>query len=248
MSSSTTGRPTQSPGVKAVGADGAQYQINAKAVVLATGGFAGNGEMQKEYLSDEYWPLKGVWGTYGYGMTQNDGKMIQSAIDIGAGTYNIDMPPMVHFVTTTQILTEYPVNMIEGKVDNRYGYEATWSLNDVPMTMAISQNVLQVDVHGDRYANEAETFVWWKAGPTFFSIWSDAQVKEVQKNGFSVVKTTMAQGQGGVPVGPAHPRDLRCAGVGCQGGIRLQGGHPQRAGRQDRHGSCQAGEVGRRLQ
>ena len=192
-------------GVKAVGADGAQYQINAKAVVLATGGFAGNGEMQKEYLSDEYWPLKGVWGTYGYGMTQNDGKMIQSAIDIGAGTYNIDMPPMVHFVTTTQILTEYPVNMIEGKVDNRYGYEATWSLNDVPMTMAISQNVLQVDVHGDRYANEAETFVWWKAGPTFFSIWSDAQVKEVQKNGFSVVKTTMAQGQGGVPVGQPIP-------------------------------------------
>ena len=95
--------------------------------------------------------------------------------------------------------------MIEGKVDNRYGYEATWSLNDVPMTMAISQNVLQVDVHGDRYANEAETFVWWKAGPTFFSIWSDAQVKEVQKNGFSVVKTTMAQGQGGVPVGQPIP-------------------------------------------
>ncbi|NCC69046.1 MAG: FAD-dependent oxidoreductase, partial [Clostridia bacterium] len=74
--------------------DGTEYTIYADAVVLATGGFLGSGEMTTKYLSDEYYPLKGVWKMYGsYG---NDGKMIESAIQNGAATYNIGMPPEVH--------------------------------------------------------------------------------------------------------------------------------------------------------
>ncbi|MGB4171547.1 MAG: FAD-dependent oxidoreductase, partial [bacterium] len=45
-------------GVKARGADGTEYIINARAVILATGGFCGNGEMTSELLSDQYYPLK----------------------------------------------------------------------------------------------------------------------------------------------------------------------------------------------
>lgn len=63
-------------------ADGTEYVINAKAVVLATGGFAGSAEMEEKYLSNEYYPLKGAWKQFG--MHQNDGKMIQAAIDDGA--------------------------------------------------------------------------------------------------------------------------------------------------------------------
>jgi len=43
-------------GVKARGYDGTEYEIYADAVILATGGFAGSGEMMTKYLSDEYYP------------------------------------------------------------------------------------------------------------------------------------------------------------------------------------------------
>ena len=63
-------------GVNAVHADGTRYTITADKVVLATGGFAGNGEMEDRYLSDEYYNLSGG-GRYNlFGMSQNDGKMI----------------------------------------------------------------------------------------------------------------------------------------------------------------------------
>lgn len=61
-------------GVIAKGDDGTSYKIYADAVVLATGGFAGNGEMEKKYLSNEFYPLSGEWNHFG--MHQNDGKMI----------------------------------------------------------------------------------------------------------------------------------------------------------------------------
>ena len=47
-------------GVKARKNDGTEYEIYADAVVLATGGFAGNADMQEKYLSNEYYPLKGA--------------------------------------------------------------------------------------------------------------------------------------------------------------------------------------------
>lgn len=198
-------------GAKARYYDGTEYTINAKAVILATGGFAGNGEMEEKYFTNEYYPIKGEWGTYRWGMSHNDGKMVQSAIDIGAGTYNIDMPPMVHFATTTGYLQEFPVTEVDpsttfSMIYNWYGQNPTWTLNDIPLAMALSGNVLQVDVNGRRYANENELFVWWEAGPKFFSIWSEAQVKEVNENGYpldadgnSLAASAIAQGQGGVP-------------------------------------------------
>lgn len=192
-------------GAKARKSDGTEYTINAKAVILATGGFAGNGAMEEKYFTNEYYPIKGAWGTYGWGLSQNDGKMLEAAIGIGAGTYNIDMPPMVHFATTKQVITEYPVHVKEGEKVWWYGYDDTWSLNDVPMLMALNSEVLQVDVGGRRYADESELFVWWKAGPEFYGIWSDAQVKEIQANGFKFGGMVIAQGQGGVPAGLPIP-------------------------------------------
>ena len=63
--------------------DGTEYEIYADSIILATGGFGANAEMEKEYLSDEYYPLSGEWSMVG--MRQNDGKMIQAALDDGAG-------------------------------------------------------------------------------------------------------------------------------------------------------------------
>ncbi|HHW55872.1 MAG TPA: FAD-binding protein, partial [Firmicutes bacterium] len=106
-------------GVKARGYDGTEYEIYADAVILATGGFAGSGEMMTKYLSDEYYPLKGVWKVFG--MQQNDGKMIQAAIDIGAGTYSIGIPPIVHMAGTPQIFTDFEKIPIPGEVNRWYG-------------------------------------------------------------------------------------------------------------------------------
>ncbi len=196
-------------GVKARGYDGTEYTINAKAVILATGGFAGNGEMEAKYFDNADWPIQGAWGTYGWGLSHNDGKMVQSAIDIGAGTFNIDMPPMVHFATTTSYITDFPVNITENPGFELgtwwYGWTPVWSLNDVPIAMGLSGNVLQVDDNGARFADENGLFQWWKAGPKFKAIWSDAQVKEVMEKGFENPASALAQGQGGVPANMPIP-------------------------------------------
>ena len=177
-------------GIKARNIDGTEYVINADVVILATGGFGGNDEMEKKYLGAA-WPH--------FGMMQNDGKMIDAAIKIGAGTYNIDMVPVSHYNTIETIMTAYPVNIIEGKVDSRWGYPAVWSLNDVPLIMAINPDCLWVTTKGERFVNEGGFHVSWKGGPKYYSIWSGNQVQSIKEKGFSVVTTTRGFGQGGVP-------------------------------------------------
>lgn len=183
-------------GVKARGADGTEYIINARAVILATGGFCGNGEMTSELLSDQYYPLKGKWNMVG--MTQNDGKMIASALDIGAGTYNIGMAPIVHIGGSRVLLYDFETYTVE--ID---GETRTVALNDVPMIMAISGNVMAVNEYGERFA--AETGLGflepWKGGPEFYAIWSDDQIQKVKEEGFDTVTVGAFINQGGVPTG-----------------------------------------------
>ena len=171
-------------GVKAKSlVDGTEYIIYADSIVLATGGFAGNGEMQKEYLSDEYFELKGEWKVYG--LTSNDGKMIQAALDIGAGTYNIGMPPMVHNAGTPSFLAGYETNVVEGQMGMRTGRPLVWSSGDLPLDMAIAVNSLSVNKHGERFTNEEQVAMLnsWIAGPRFYSIWSSEQINGIIENG-----------------------------------------------------------------
>ncbi|MBP3701833.1 MAG: FAD-binding protein, partial [Lachnospiraceae bacterium] len=98
-------------GVKAVGYDGQEYEIQAKAVVLATGGYGKNETMMEEYMTDEYFPLSGDW--YMYGMTTNDGKLLESALNIGAGTYNPSIPPLSHLAGFPINLTGFETTVVE---------------------------------------------------------------------------------------------------------------------------------------
>lgn len=170
-------------GVKAVGYDGTEYTINAKAVITATGGFSNNAELQKQYLSNEYYPLQGAWNMYG--MTQNDGKIFASALDIGAGTYNIGMPPMVHLQGAPITLHEYPVEIVGD--ENDVGFWSALprrnSLNDFPNALASAAYALQVGMDGGRFSNEAGTFQTWKSGPRYYTIWSDDYFQSVKENG-----------------------------------------------------------------
>ncbi len=83
-------------GAKAVKADGTDVTIHAKAVLCCSGGYAGSEELQRTFQGDAY-KL--------YGMYTNNGRMIASAIENGAGTYSIGIYPMSHFVAPSQITT-----------------------------------------------------------------------------------------------------------------------------------------------
>lgn len=172
-------------GVKAVGHDGTEYTIRAGAVIMATGGFAGNGDMEKKYFSENpyYEDLGGEWNLIGMG--QNDGKMIRSAIDIGAGTYNIDMVPMVHFATSDVVLHDYPYHVEDGAaIDQWYGWEKGWSLNNVPDAMVLTNMIPWVNTHGERFVAEGALFSWWLSGPSYWAVWSEDLLNQVAKEGF----------------------------------------------------------------
>ncbi len=175
-------------GVKARNlADGTEYTIKADAVVLATGGFLGNPDMTEQYLSDEYYPLKGTWKIYG--SARNDGKMLQNAIDNGAATYNIGMPPEVHMSGSSDFINAldygYEIHTVEGQLDFNTGREPIWTVADLPLQLGVSANSLAVDVNGKRFTSETGIAMLdpWIAGPNYFSIWSTAQLDGIVENG-----------------------------------------------------------------
>lgn len=195
-------------GALARGHDGTVYTINAKAVILATGGFAGSEELEKEYLSQNpYYEHLGDGQWHLIGMYQNTGLMLKAAVDIGAGTYHADMPPMVHFAGTDIVMHDYDVNTFtDGSINLWYGWDSTWSLNDVPNALVLSSNCPWVDVDGDRFMAEGAMFGWWLAGPSYFAVYSQGMIDDIALNGFPNKVSTLANAtQGGVMGGIAIP-------------------------------------------
>ena len=196
-------------GAIAVAQDGTTYNIKARAVVLATGGFAGNPDMVDQYLSqNQYFDFTTPGGWMLYGSYQNDGKMIASAIANGAGTYNISMPAMVHNTATPVLLRQFPVTFVEGETNPVTGRTATQSINDIPQIMAESAHILVVGNNGKRFVDEASMGMLgsWANGREFYAIWSAEQIDDVKANGFKYVSTSRYLGQGGVPVGEPMDR------------------------------------------
>ena len=193
-------------GVNAVGADGTTYIINAEYIVSATGGFAGNGEMEDNYFSDKYYNLSGGGRWNAYGMTQNDGKIIQSAIDNGAATYNIGMPPVSHIGGAYKVMHEFPIIQQEYP-DFFTGKPATISLNDVPMMLAVAPNSLAVNRQGVRFKDETTLTAYgnWAAGAYFFTIWSDEQMQSIRDNGLKFSNIGIFINQGGWPANTPIP-------------------------------------------
>lgn len=161
-------------GVKAVKQDGTQVVIHAGAVILATGGFGGNAEMQEEYLG-EAWNL--------YGMAQNDGAGIQMALTAGAALYNIDMPPMSHFVAPYVITRSF-----EDPLDN-----------DIPYGLVCSGEVMAVDQTGSRFVAENTIAMnAYKNGARYYTILSAEQIAVLKEKGFSMAASGRYLSQGGV--------------------------------------------------
>lgn len=165
------------------------YTINAKAVILATGGFAGSEEMSVKYLSDEYYPLKGKWNVCG--SWQNDGKMIQAAIDIGAGTFNIGMTPVCHLFGPDGFLNNYPNVEIPGQFTTKTNLPAVWSEGDLPTMLCFWEKVFAVNSEGVRYLpeNSLATFDAWKGGPDISVIVTEKQIQDIAVNGIDIDDT-----------------------------------------------------------
>lgn len=114
-------------GVKAEKFDGTKITVNAKAVIMATGGFGGNEEMMQEKLGATYNLL---------GVKQNDGSGLKMMLASGAKEHNASS------ICTHAI-------GIPGEVTGFNGFDRT-----IPYTLVTSAALLQVNDKGERFINE----------------------------------------------------------------------------------------------
>ncbi len=148
-------------GVSAVMDDGTKVTVNAGQVILATGGFGGSADMMNEYLGED-WKL--------YGMAQNTGDGIRMATELGAATYNIDMPPMSHFSAPTVITNDY---------DSPFD-------NDIPYAMVSTSETLALNKKGERFLNEERIqYTAYVGGSRYFSIYSSDMIDMLREKGFA---------------------------------------------------------------
>ncbi|HWQ50770.1 MAG TPA: FAD-binding protein [Terriglobales bacterium] len=186
---------------------GTEYIINAKAVILATGGFGGNPEMLRAFNSNGF-----AYKLIGSG--QNTGEMIAAAWKLGAGRAGDEGGGNVHNAAPIAIIKDFPINYYENAetwtgrpltfvaknywteqayyptgTDSWTGRRATWSLNDVPLIMVTNMNTLFVGQNAKRYANESETWPWWQGGERYYSIFSEKQIQEIAQQGFDHTHT-----------------------------------------------------------
>lgn len=206
-------------------ADGTEYEIHAKKVILATGGFAANADMEEQYLSDEYYPLKGVWSIVG--MLQNDGVMIQSALDNGAASYNIGMCPAVHIIGTSGYLSQFETHDLD-KYCAQTNRTTRWTEGDLPHYLGVAKDNLVVNTKGERFTNEENTnFNAWKSGPDYYVIYSEAQIADVVKNGLrtapAYMMTVNLGACGWAPEGTPIPNAFEVMEAAVEAGIVTQG-------------------------
>lgn len=148
-------------GVEAVRYDGTKVIVKAKKVILATGGFGGGYDMMNKYLGED-WRL--------YGMAQNDGAGVALAVQAGAATRNIDMPPMSHFAAP-EVIT----NCFESAFDN-----------DIPYALASTSEILTVNKAGKRFLNEEQIqYTAYVGGSRFYTIYSSEQIDILREKGFA---------------------------------------------------------------
>lgn len=182
---------------------GKEYVVRAKAVVLDTGGYTVNGEMTTNYANPQW------AGQYEYVLSTgtDDGMMLQAAIEGGAGTWNMDMPPMTVNYTVPVKLKQYPVEVIPDTLNRLSGRESTRTLNDVPLALGQVSNTIQVNREGNRFGNEAANEKW-KSGPYYYAIWSKGQLDKIATEGFTHMGKWMEYCPQGDIVPPAPGDEL----------------------------------------
>lgn len=219
--------PDRVVGVKARNiVTGQEYAIHAKAVIMNTGGFGSNPDMINTLL-DPRWRGE----RRGIGTGQDTGLMLQSALDNGAGTWNIEMSPVVMHVTLDHWLDRYPMNFYEDKMDGRTGRYKTWTLNNIPLCAATSANTVAVNRDGERFMDEAnyesfatsgdtESWPCFKAGSCYYTITSADVLDEVAQEGFNkIAKYEGYCSQGDIPTEMPVPEVYEGLGYAAEEGM-----------------------------
>jgi len=149
-------------GVIAENEDGEVIQVNAKSVILATGGYASNLEMIKKYGGPESFPT--VLGSYGDG--------INMALSAGAALDG--MGPL----------------MLNGAFMLAPG-EAICNGKNTELRAMFRQSLLYVNSHGERFFNEEVTIDWPLAsnaisreGKFTYVVFDAETLKEFQTKGY----------------------------------------------------------------
>jgi uncharacterized protein with FMN-binding domain len=168
-------------GVKAAYRDGTTYEVYGKTVILATGGFIGNYDMKMEYFNSNL-------RTEAVDTERGDG--IRMALAQRAGTYNIDMPAMVHLtqvknIIQTDVLTSDQKAVLTALLLRGDGLVV--GLYDTPK--------YGFNLAGKRFANEANmtgvAFDNWKVGGYFASIISDDTLANIKTAGMPFAATML---------------------------------------------------------
>ncbi len=209
---------------------GQEYIINCKALIMGCGGFAENAEMTTRLLDPKWAGPRKVLGT---GM--DDGKMMQAALDIGAGTWNIEMSPNIMHVGLDHWLTKYPVEQLEGTLDGRTGRLKTRTLNDIPLALGISSDCLVVNTKGERYVNEEmlirfglvlteDSVPAFKSGTHYYAVYSSDRLKDIAENGFTAIpKWEGYCWQGGTAMNTPIPEVFECLEACIDEGMAFKG-------------------------
>jgi fumarate reductase flavoprotein subunit len=153
-------------GVMAERYDGTSVKVNAKAVVVATGGFAGSLELQQKYQGAYYRP---------FGLYQNVGDGLNMMLDAGAAERNIG--GFVSHVFGSYAKIEDPAISVMDRA--------------IPITIASCPTFLRVSPYGERFMDEnkrrsvlqAAANAQLAAGPYFYSIVSGKQAEELKTGG-----------------------------------------------------------------
>lgn len=190
---------------------GMEYVVNARAVVMNTGGYGLNDELMSTLLVPQY------AGSYNLITTgQDTGLMFQAALNAGAGTWNCEMPPMVMGITLPHQMYRFPIVEKPGSLNKTSGRVSVETLNDIPMMFGCASDTMYVDRNARRFGDEAMVksfagdpmssgWIAYAAGPYYYAIWSTPQVEEIKEVGFTRVKSWQKYGtQGDVIEGPVE--------------------------------------------
>lgn len=164
-------------GVKAIAYDGTNYEIYGDSVILATGGYIGNGEMTKKYTGS-------VWHTKG--MTQCDGFAIKEALELGGALYNPDVAVEDHIAQLDNII----------RSDD-------YSNNDksILTSLVLDLNYQLIDSKGNsfdaNYNGLGIAFNAWEAGANYYVLINEDEYNAIKTNGLISFNAPMFFNQGG---------------------------------------------------
>ena len=188
--------------------DGSKYLVRGKTVILATGGFIGNREMTANYFGA---------ALNSEAVTTEAGDGIKMGISAGGGTYNINMPAMVHVAQTLNIVREkidHPA-VTSAAIDMQWKATLTSLLLKGDNLVVAQKKGQDADHTGRRFTAEGGlgfgiAFDNWKAGGYYAAIFSDDEIERMKTKGarFAVDNSGMwyALPQGSpVPAGKEIP-------------------------------------------